>query len=175
MHGQVLEFCQSVKTLYHEKFKEKSVLDIGSLDINGNNRYLFDGCKYFGIDIINGNNVDMACMAHKIIGSFDVVISTEAFEHDMYLDKTLKHICKVLKPNGLFLFTCATTGRREHGTNKVHPELSATSKIDGWSDYYKNVTEDIVRNSIDIERNFKKHKFNVSHKEHDLQFWGIKK
>ena len=47
-----------------------------------------------------------------------------------------------LKWNGLLIFTCASTGRPEHGTRKSSPHSSpATVEIEGWADYYRNLTE----------------------------------
>lgn len=179
MQKNVRDFCNSVKERFPEKFKNAAVLDAGSCDINGNNRYLFQWGDYVGIDISEGQNVDVICPVHRYYPGwpFDVIISTEAFEHDMFLAKSLKHIVgSLLEQGGLFLFTCATTGCREHGTLKSHPELSPTSQInDKWANYYQNVTEEMVRDAIDIDATFKEYEFSIEEKEHSLQFWGIKK
>lgn len=123
-------------------FKNKRVLDIGSLDINGNNRYLFEDCEYIGIDIGAGKNVDVVCRGHeyKSDEKFDVIISTECFEHDKYYDKTLRNAYNLLKQGGLLLFSCAAPGRPEHGTTR-------TSKGDSpfTNDYYRNLSEDDIR------------------------------
>ena len=54
----------------------------GSMDINGNNREMFDGrCSYTGCDVLPGNNVDVALPVHMLPhadASFDVVMSTGA-------------------------------------------------------------------------------------------------
>ena len=47
---------------YGNLFKNKKVLDIGSLDINGSNRFLFEDCNYLGIDVGEGKNVDFTVM-----------------------------------------------------------------------------------------------------------------
>ena len=38
-HIQQQEFCKNIQTKYPDFFQDKFVLDIGSLDINGNNHY----------------------------------------------------------------------------------------------------------------------------------------
>jgi hypothetical protein len=84
-----------VKQTYPSYFKNKKVLDIGSLDVNGNNRFLFENCEYIGIDVGEGPNVDVITPGHLYNGddeSFDVVISTEVFEHDMFYEQTIKNI-----------------------------------------------------------------------------------
>ena len=50
-HKAQREFCDSVRVKYPEMFKGKKVLDVGSLDNNGNNRFLFENCEYIGIDV----------------------------------------------------------------------------------------------------------------------------
>ena len=154
-------------------FKDKNVLDCGSLDVNGNNRYLFKNCKYTGIDIGEGKNVDTVSTIHEFNGQFDVIISTECFEHDMFHLLSLQNIIQMLKNKGLFIFTCASEGRPEHGTLKMSP-LSAPllNKIPEWDNYYKNLTEQDIRKAINMN-DFKEYQFETN--DTDLYFWGISK
>ena len=175
-HPAQMEYCMDVKKKFPDYFDGKTVLDVGSMNINGDNRFLFDNCYYTGLDIVEGLNVDVVSIAHEFEGldeSYDVIISTEAFEHDMYLEKTLANIVRMLKKGGLFLFTCATSGRGEHGTAKHDPTASPTSKIPGWSEYYNNITEDTIRDMLDVDEIFESYEFNVLWV--DLRFWGVKK
>ena len=95
-------------------------MDIGSLDINGNTRFLFEDFEYTGVDIGEGPNVDVVSKGHEFKSErFDIVISTECFEHDMYYKETLKNCVKLCKAGGMFIFTCASTGRAEHGTART--------------------------------------------------------
>jgi hypothetical protein len=41
MHGQARDFTLFVKSIFSSYFINKCVLDVGSGDINGNNRFLF--------------------------------------------------------------------------------------------------------------------------------------
>ena len=50
-HVAQQEFFKKVKEQFPERFKNCSVLDIGSLDLNGNNRYLFEDYTYIGVDV----------------------------------------------------------------------------------------------------------------------------
>jgi SAM-dependent methyltransferase len=181
-HPQQQRFCTSIKDRFPIHFTSKNVLDCGSLDINGNNRYLFNNCEYLGIDVGSGKNVDIVIPIHEFNHpdeSFDTIISTECFEHDMYYEKSLKNICRLLKSGGLFLFTCATIGRPEHGTIRTTPENSPlTSNISEWSNYYKNLEESDIRNAINIEEIFSVFEFSIKKSlkdPDDLYFWGIKK
>lgn len=177
-HPQQVEFCKKVKNIFPEFFCYKLVLDVGSLDINGNNRYLFENCTYLGIDVAAGNNVDLVANGSKIQlpdESIDVIISTECLEHDMFYSETLVNIYRMLKPGGLFLFTCATEGRPEHGTSRTTPQDAPLIQDNSeWKDYYKNLSESDIRKVLDIEQIFKQAAFEVNHVSHDLYFYGFK-
>ena len=63
-------FCIRVRNTYPQCFigpslqDKMEVLDIGSQDINGNNRFLFFNYNYTGVDIGEGNNVDVIAKGH---------------------------------------------------------------------------------------------------------------
>jgi len=180
-HENQIQFCSKVKYMFPEYFNNVNVCDIGSLDINGNNHYLFENYAYVGVDVGRGKNVNVVCKGHEykpIDGSkYDLVISTECFEHDMYWNRTMMNaIENLLRPKGMFLFTCATTGRPEHGTARTQPfDSPFTSELGVWSDYYMNVTEQDVREKIDLDAWFTAYHFYICDDSHDLYFWGIKK
>lgn len=178
-HPEQKEFCLKVKDLFPNYFNNKLVLDVGSLDINGSNKFLFENCFYYGIDIGEGPNVDFVSKAHEFNAddsSYDIIISTECFEHDMYYNLSLNNIIRILKSNGLFIFTCATIGRAEHGTRRTSPEdAPLLYSENNWNDYYKNLTEQDIREVLDIDSIFKEYNFEVNDISHDLYFWGIKK
>jgi hypothetical protein len=170
-HHAQQQYCLSIKARFPDKFNSVSVLDVGSMDINGNNRYLFDNCEYTGIDIGEGKNVD-AVVSGNLFRSdkeFDVIISTECFEHDKFWVATIFNTWMHLKRGGIYLFTCASEGRPEHGT----------SRTDGWAspftnDYYMNLNESIVRSSLPLDRMFSEYELNTNRNSCDLYFWGIK-
>ena len=173
-HREQREWCELVKYAHDEFFVGTSVLDIGSLDINGNNRYLFEQCNYTGIDIGEGKNVDVVCSGHlfKSDDLFDVVISTECFEHDEHWELTLKNVINnLLKDGGLFLFSCAAPGRPEHGTKRTSPKDSPFT-----NDYYRNLSEADIRSVLDCDEVFSNYKFKTRIDfPQDLYFYGIKK
>lgn len=178
-HQQQQNFCNSVKEKFPKFFDGKFVVDIGSLDINGNNQYLFTNSGYIGVDLFSGRNVDICSKGHELglpDESVDVVISTECFEHDSHYEKTIKNIYRMLKPGGLFVFSCATTGRREHGTRRTTPEDAPfIQSLGEWADYYKNLNESDIRAIFDIDSAFASYEFSSQHETHDLYFWGVKK
>jgi SAM-dependent methyltransferase len=178
-HTEQIDFCTSVKALYPDMFKNKRVLDIGSLDINGNNRYLFEDCDYTGIDIGEGKNVDIVCSGHlfKSDTQFDVIVSTECFEHDKHYAETLRNAYNLLKVGGLLLFSCAAPGRPEHGTTRTSPKDSPFT-----TDYYRNLSEQDIRNSFcvagveQMSDVFSTYKFQTRTEfPQDLYFYGIKR
>lgn len=175
-HPEQQHFCLSVKKRYPRFFKHVNVLDIGSLDINGNNRYLFEDYKYIGVDMGEGKNVDVVSKCHLYDSpiSFDVVISTECFEHDPHWRETIANCTRLLAEGGLFIFSCATTGRQEHGTKRTTPQDAPLSH-DMFGDYYMNLTnEDIlsIENFADL---WDISEFSNNKNTKDLYFFGIKK
>jgi autotransporter strand-loop-strand O-heptosyltransferase len=165
---------------YPQYFIGKKVLDIGSLDINGNNRFLFHACDYIGLDVGEGANVDVISVGHLYDAPneyFDTIISTEVFEHDMFYEKTINNIIRMLKPGGAFIFTCASTGRDEHGTRKsdgsyAAPLLQAVSEE--WSDYYKNLDESDILAIDGFRQIFPDGIFEYNGSSGDLYFFGVK-
>lgn len=97
-----------------------SVLDIGSYDVNGSYKHLFNEDKYYytGLDIEQGPNVDIVLTNpydwNAIESdSFDIVISGQAFEHIEFFWKTMEEMTRVLKKDGL-LCLIAPNGFGEH-------------------------------------------------------------
>ena len=182
-HPAQIDYCQKVKRAFPDYFSSKFVLDCGSLEIDnkyhlGNNRQFFENCHYVGVDVCAGNNVDIIKPIHELDypdGFFDTILSTEMFEHDLHWKASVNAILRMLKPKGLFFFTCATKGRREHGTANNHPEDSPTHLIKGWEKYYKNLTAEDFASIEGFVESFSSCKFYIEQKHHDLYFWGIKK
>ena len=178
-HVQQMQYCTKIRNRFPEHFKNKWVLDAGCYDINGNNRYLFNDCIYIGVDIQHGNNVDLVSKIHEIDfkdNMFDTIITTEALEHDVFYYLSLNNIVRMLKPGGMFLFTCATEGRGEHGTLRMDTAASPhTTKIPLWANYYKNLTEQDIRFCIDADKIFTSYEFEIGYEFRDLYFYGIKK
>ena len=177
-HPLQRDFLTSVRSRFPDRFISVRVFDIGSLDINGNNRWLFTLSEIIGIDLGPGPNVDVCGRAHEYESDspFDVVISSECFEHDEYWPLTIQRGIDLLKPGGLFLFTCATTGRMEHGTKRCSPGDSPfTSQLE--SDWYQNLGVGDIIKAIDMNQ-FSNYSFEVRQEPNeleDLYFWGLKR
>lgn len=175
-HKQQLDFISKVKTLYPSYFNNKCVVEIGSLNINGTVRTFFDKCVYVGVDVGPGPGVDVVSLGHqyKLSNSFDVVISCECFEHDPHWVDTFANMIDLCKPKSLIIFSCATTGRKEHGTPSSEPQSSPLTVNIGW-DYYKNLTEQDFRDKFDFDTIFNTYQFSENTESCDLYFYGIKK
>ena len=173
-HPAQVEWCEKIKEDHPKYFRNKRVLDVGSLDINGNNKYLFDDCEYIGLDVVPGPNVDVISIAHMYTPSaqFDVVLSTNTLEHDLYWQQTLCAMLKNLRPAGLMFFSVASNWH-EHGTKRTTPDQSGTSEMGvEWENYYRNLRE------IDLYKTLNWNqlaRYGVSTFERDLRFWAIKK
>ena len=188
-HGAQQEYCKYVRQKFPKNFDGEitefeipqslgnwfspiSVLDVGSQDINGNNRYLFKNYKYTGIDVGPGNNVDIVTPGHLFRSEnlFDFIISTECFEHDKFWDLTIYNTWFHLKPGGMYLFTCAADGRPEHGTARSDGHASPHTQ-----EYYMNLNEQLVRDRLPLQKMFSEFEFITNKNPNDLYFYGFKR
>ena len=172
-HEAQIRFVNLIKNNYSDFFIDMVVLDVGSLHINGNNRSLFEDCKYIGLDIGLGSNVDVVCPIHEYKPDerslFDVVISTNMLEHDKHWEKSLPVMVRLLRAGGLLLISCAAPGSLEHGTKKVHPQSSPYT-----NDYYRGVSEEMFIKHVKREH-FSPYTLLFNTSPRDLYFVGIKK
>jgi SAM-dependent methyltransferase len=180
MHDQARKFTLFVKSILYGYFVDKTVLDVGSGDINGNNRFLFENCNYEGNDVIKANNVTIVSKTKDLPfgdNHFDTIISTECFEHDPEYKESILKIYKMLKPNGLFCFTCASTGRQEHGTTRTTPcdSYGTIGNLQDMCDYYKNLTESDLNDVLNLNDSFVLWDTYYNSLTCDLYFFGIKK
>jgi len=179
MHEQARDFTLFVKKILADSFLRKRVLDVGSGDINGNNRFLFNECVYDGNDVIEAKNVTIVSKTKDLPfedAAFDTIVSTECFEHDPEYKESFQKIYKMLKPNGLFCFTCASTGRHEHGTRRTSPgdSYGTLGNVDNMIDYYKNLTESDLNEVLPLNTLFSAWDTYYNAESCDLYFVGIK-
>jgi SAM-dependent methyltransferase len=176
-HPQQLFFVGGIKQFLGEFFQQKKVLEIGSLDINGSVRTFFEGCEYVGLDVGEGKGVDLVCYGEDHgakANEFDVVISCEAMEHNPGWRKTWLNMLRVVKESGLVVMTCASTGRRQHGTVEYTPTDSPLTMEKNQS-YYRNLVEDDFKAIIPCDAWFSVWSFYCDHTSHDLYFFGLGK
>lgn len=181
MHNQARNFTLFIKHFFPQYFHNVNVLDVGSGDINGNNRYLFDElCKYQGNDVYPAKNVTIVSPTSKLDfanNTFDVIVSTECFEHDPEYALSWRNIYRMLKEDGIFFFTCASDGRAEHGTRRTCPSESygTVAGLVEWQDYYKNLNLTHLKEVFDLDNEFSSWHAYYDPTSFDLYFWGIKR
>lgn len=90
------------------------VLDMGSMDINGNYRGLFPGGEYVGADIRPGKNVDVIVGTPEWSGllPFDAVISGQTLEHVADIPKFMADCFCKLKFGGFLCVIAPSAGPR---------------------------------------------------------------
>lgn len=192
MHLEAKTFTLLVRSLFPHFFSNgKKVLDVGSGDINGNNRELFSNCNYTGIDVAPGKNVDVVSRAGDFVPSsvvdgkvtdndrYDVVVSTECFEHDFDFVKSIRNITFLVRPGGLFFFTCAGEGRGEHGTFRAGRDQSLSTQIDvnskvWYPNYYRNLTAEDIQKALPVHLYYSSFSFHYNESSKDLYFWGLR-
>lgn len=118
MTPQIQDWVNRIKKQFINK--SGKILEIGSLNVNGGIRFLFDDAKdYIGIDAQKGLGVDRVMSAHYIFrhwkpATFDMVICLETLEHDQKPWISLQQMYRVLKRGGYLIISTPTFGFPEH-------------------------------------------------------------
>jgi SAM-dependent methyltransferase len=140
----------------HDKGK---VLDVGSYNVNGSYKPLFEGWDYLGIDIIPGNNVDLVLKDpyhwNELESyTYDLVISGQCFEHIEYPWLTICEIARVLKANGLCYVTAPSTGAHhsERDCWRIFPDgFCALAKWANMEVLESYISWETIRNDEDAK------------------------
>lgn len=158
-HFQNVEFINKVVNFFDLK-EMQNVLEIGSYDVNGSssNRNIFNAKNYLGLDVSEGPGVDRVYDGKDLSFlencSFDIAISIECFEHNPFYKENFKDMYRLVKDGGFLIITCASRGRREHGTQRTSPNNSIASINAGW-DYYRNINKsDLIKYVDEMEFEF---------------------
>lgn len=121
------------------------VLEIGSRNVNGSVRPLFSSCEYVGLDVREGEGVDVvADVCEYKANKFDVVVCCEVLEHAKNWRDLIDAADRLIKKGGTLILTAAGPGRAphsafdgaelragEHYANIAPKELEAALK--GWA------------------------------------------
>lgn len=119
MHASSYEHMQRLVATYLDRERPLAAVDIGSYDVNGSYRSLFDSphWRYTGVDLERGPGVDVVLDSPYRLpfatGSVDVVLSGQAFEHIEHFWMTWLEMIRVLKPGG-HIFLIAPSRGPEH-------------------------------------------------------------
>jgi SAM-dependent methyltransferase len=109
--------------LTKEEIENKKIIEVGSHDVNGSLRRLYESWnpfQYVGIDIEPGPGVDIVCRAEDIVdifgkNKFDIVVSTELLEHVKNWRKLISNLKNICKPDGIIIITTRSKGFYYHG------------------------------------------------------------
>lgn len=106
MHPNSMRLMGDFARTAHNHWMGKRVLDVGSQDINGSYRELFNGCaEYVGVDIVPGKGVDVLATDIDHLpfedASFDCIVSGQTLEHAAHPWLLVKEIARILKPGGM--------------------------------------------------------------------------
>jgi SAM-dependent methyltransferase len=118
MHHSAYVNAEKFYHKYCEKnIENKKILDVGSYDVNGTMKPIFEKGQYVGLDMEAGPNVDIVGVSHDIPfekDEFDIVISSSCFEHDDMFWISFQEMCRVLKPGG-YMYVQAPSNGPYHG------------------------------------------------------------
>lgn len=144
MHEQVLSWVGQFRT-----DEDLAVLDIGGRDLNGSTRFLFPNANpYHVLDVRPGPNVDFVADAAKWdfrsagLGPYDLVVTTETFEHAEHWRDIIATAWAILRPGGWLIFTCAGPGR------PAHSGVEAVMGLIG-DEWYANVSPEEIREELE--------------------------
>ncbi|WP_107774607.1 class I SAM-dependent methyltransferase [Nocardioides sediminis] len=175
-HPEQLGFFSAVASANRDVVAGSRVIEIGAYAVNGTMRsYFSTAADYVGVDLVEGPGVDVVGFGHEIDhedGSYDVATSGECFEHDPHWRQTFANMVRLTRPGGLVAFTCASSGRPEHGTRRTRVADSPGTQFEGL-DYYRNLTEADFAD-LDLAGDFSAHRFWRNPTSFDLYFAGVR-
>ncbi len=154
MHRNSHSKMQWFKNTYLSTSSELNILDVGSLDRQGDFNYsdIFNvkNWTYTGLDVQGGNNVDI--VVSDIYNwfeiednTYDVIISGQFFEHLEFFWITMSEIERVLKPGGYVCIIAPSAGPK-HGGNV--PNCYRFHE-DGLKAMAKYVDFEVIHTSVD--------------------------
>jgi SAM-dependent methyltransferase len=138
MHDSAKEYVYRSFHGWRNSRTNLDILEIGSLDINGSVRPIFEPFQtnYFGIDMQKGPGVDLVADAAHFVNEedYDVVVCAEVFEHTPDWKKIIANSYTNLRSGGLFIATMAGEGRPPHSAIDENPirDWEHYSNIGAW-------------------------------------------
>ena len=154
MHGANFEFLDEIKLKYPEYFSNCKVLEIGSCT-SWNNKppafeSYFDNCEYTGIDIIEGEGVDIVVRAQDAVfpkKHFDTILCFSVFEHDPDWKTALSHNLSFVKDDGMLFLAWGANGNRPH---KPYPFKEVSEQE--FLDFVKTLPVEVIKSFFERTR-----------------------
>jgi SAM-dependent methyltransferase len=114
MHSSAYNNAENFFRKYcKDGIEKKTILDVGSYDVNGTLKPIFQQGIYTGLDMEKGPNVDIVAPSSNVPfdnNYFDIVISSSCFEHDDFFWLTFLEMCRVVKSDGLIYVNAPSAG-----------------------------------------------------------------
>lgn len=142
MHAEALVW---VAAFARECGDPARVLDLGGRNVNGSPRAFFPSAEYVTVDILPGADITADAASWVPDQEYDVVVSTETFEHAEAWRGIVRTAYEAARRGGFFIATCAGPGRAphsgvdgeqvrewEHYGNVSAAELAAALTDAGW-------------------------------------------
>lgn len=123
-------------------FQGKTVLEVGSADVNGSVRPLVQALgpeEYLGVDIAPGKGVDMVLSVHDLDdlgGDWGAVISTEMLEHVEDWRDAVNQLKVAVKPGGALILTTRRPGFPRHCHPHDHWRFTADLLTEAFRDFW---------------------------------------
>lgn len=125
MHAEAQDFVQEQAARLSPRF----VVEIGAYNVNGGVRHLFPNCRYVGVDVRPGPDVDVVAdgALWRPDAEPDVVVCCETLEHvpPEKQRAIVDNAYGMLASHGTLILTAATEPRKPHsidGGDLVLPE-----------------------------------------------------
>lgn len=156
MHPEAYDFVRHA-------LGEISVLEVGSLNVNGTVRDLLPHVNWIGIDRIAGAGVDIVAdgATFDTPYRFDLIICCEVFEHAENWRTIVSNISRLLNSTGRFIGTAAGPGREAH-------LCSGQPMPDPPTEWYENIDpielEAVLRSRFRVVR--------VEHRGKDVRWFA---
>ena len=119
------------------------VVEIGSRDVNGQVRDLFGDARVTGVDLLPGPGVDVVADGATWSPPTppDAVVCCEVLEHTPRPEAMVRNLCRMLRPGGTLILTCAAPERAPHSA------LDGGPLRDG--EHYAGIAPDALRQWLD--------------------------
>ena len=164
MHWTVKRTFEAFQSNYFSPNQVASVLEIGSQDINGGLRNLkFAGMNWLGLDLTEGPGVDQVIQIGSPLpfeaSSFDLVVASSVFEHDIQFWNTFLEMVRVVSDTGIISLIMPSQGSyhrfpldafrfypdagialaewAKHSNLRIElvESFTTTPEVDVWADY----------------------------------------
>lgn len=130
MHGAIINYLKG-----HKDKATGRILEVGSFDVNGSARTVYEITQ--GVDIREGKGVDVVLDASSLIEyygeeSFDTVVSTETLEHVKDWKGFVKNTWGVLKDGGWLIMTMASVKKGRHDYPNDYQRFTKKEILEIW-------------------------------------------